>query len=113
MINRAAVILKYKEPFISWLNEADPYEDNPGITLEGANQERTVYLIDENDAENLEEWISLNYMQLFESELEDWYTDESLWPKNRTRKLFNEWFIVECHGVIIDTVGSEIIDDEI
>jgi len=25
MINRAAVILKYKAPFIQWVNEADPY----------------------------------------------------------------------------------------
>ncbi|MCP3888985.1 MAG: hypothetical protein GY702_08955 [Desulfobulbaceae bacterium] len=48
-----------------------------------------------------------------ESEIEDWYTDESLWPKNRDRKLFDEWFDVECHGVLIYTVGSKIIDDEI
>ena len=87
MVNRAAVILKYKDPFIHWVNEADPYDDNPGITLESANKDRTVYLINEDDAENLEEWISLNFIQLFEGELEDWYTDESLWPKKRNKKL--------------------------
>ena len=113
MVNRAAVILRYKDPFIHWVNEADPYVDDPGITLERANQERTVYLINDADAENLEEWISLNFEQLFESELEGWYTDESLWPKNRNRKLFDKWFSVECHSVIVDTVGSEIFDDEI
>ncbi|MDA9761917.1 hypothetical protein N9C84_02485 [Desulfobacterales bacterium] len=113
MINRAAVILKYKAPFIQWVNDADPYKDNPGITLESENKDCTVYLILEDDAENLEEWISLNYEQLFESEIEDWYTDESLWPKNRTRKLFDEWFDVECHSVLIDTVDGKIIDDEI
>jgi len=113
MINRAAVILKYKAPFIQWVNDADPYKDNPGITLESENKDCTVYLILEDDAENLEEWISLNFKQLFESEIEDWYTDESLWPKNRTRKLFDEWFDVECHSVLIDTVDGKIIDDEI
>ena len=113
MINRAAVILKYKAPFIQWVNEADPYKDNPGITLESENKDCTVYLIPEDDAEKLEEWISLNFEQLFESEIEDWYTDESLWPKNRTRKLFDEWFDVECHSVLIDTVDGKIIDDEI
>ena len=113
MVNRAAIILRYKDPFIHWVNEADPYVDDPGITLERANRERTVYLINDSDAENLEEWISLNFMQLFESELEGWYTDESLWPKNRNRKLFDKWFGVECHSLIIDTVGSEIVDDEI
>ena len=113
MINRAAVILKYKAPFIQWVNDADPYKDNPGITLESENKDCTVYLILEDDAENLEEWISLNFKQLFESEIEDWYTDESLWPKNRNRKLFDEWFDVECHSVLIDTVDGKIIDDEI
>ncbi len=57
------------------MNEADPYDDNPGITLEDANQDITVYLINDDDAENLEEWISLNFIQLFESELEGWYTE--------------------------------------
>ncbi len=70
MVNRAAVILRYKNPFIQWVNEADPHVDDPGITLERANQERTVYLIKDADAENMEEWISLNFEQLFESELE-------------------------------------------
>ena len=113
MINRAAVILKYKAPFIQWVNDADPYKDNPGITLESENKDCTVYLILEDDAENLEEWISLNFKQLFESEIEDWYTDESLWPKNRNRKLFDKWFDVECHSVLIDTVEGKIADDEI
>jgi hypothetical protein len=113
MINRAAVILKYKAPFIQWVNDADPYKDNPGITLESENKDCTVYLILEDNAENLEKWVSFNFEQLFESEIEDWYTDESLWPKNRNRKLFDEWFDVECHSVLIDTVDGKIIDDEI
>ncbi|RZB35214.1 MAG: hypothetical protein SRB1_00982 [Desulfobacteraceae bacterium Eth-SRB1] len=113
MINRAAVILKYKAPFIKWVNDADLYKDDLGIDIESANQDRTVYLIFEDDAEKLEEWISLNFKQLFESELEDWYTDESLWPKKRNRKLFDEWFEVQCHSALIDTVDSKIIDDEI
>ena len=113
MINRAAIILKCKKPFIRWLNESDPYDDNPGITLEMANEDRTVYLIQEDDAENLEEWVSLNFMNLFENELESWYTDESLWPTDRDKRLFDEWFEVECHSVLVDTVGGDITDDEI
>ena len=113
MVNRVAVMLKCKKPFIEWVNTSDPYDKNSNLTLEEANHECTVYLIHENDAENLEEWISLNFSPLFESELEGWYTDESLWPKNRTRKMFDEWFSVECHSVIVDTVGTKIYDDEI
>ena len=112
MINRAAVILKYKEPFVRWINEADPYEDDPGITEENANEDRNVYLITNEDGENVEEWISLNHKTLFENELEGWYTDESLWPKKRDKKTFDEWFTVECYTVIIVTVGGMIEDDE-
>ena len=112
MLNRAAVILKYREPFVRWINEADPYVDDPGITMENANEDRNVYLISDEDGENSEKWISLNYKILFQNELEGWYTDESIWPKKRNRKTFNEWFAVECHTVIIDTVGGPLEDDE-
>ena len=112
MINRAAFILKYKEPFVRWINEVDPYEDDSGITSKNANEDRTVYLITEDDGENIEKWLSLNFKTLFENELESWYTDESLWPKKRDRKIFDEWFDVECHTEIIDTVEGTIEDDE-
>jgi hypothetical protein len=50
---------------------------------------------------------------LFEAELEGWYTDPSMWPQELTWKLFCEWFDVEYHTVLIDTVGDEIYDDEL
>lgn len=113
MVNRGAVILKYKEPFIQWINEADPIENTSVITISQANQERTVYLISDGDAENIKKWIRANHITLFENELEGWYTDESLWPKKRDYKTFMQWVDVECHSVILDTVGGEIYDDEI
>lgn len=111
MINRAAIILKYKLPAVQWINEVDPYEETPEISLEEANHERTVYLISDQDAEDeatVQKWILLNYEVLFETELEGWYTDESLWPSERSLALFYEWFEVECHTVIDDTVGTPI-----
>ena len=116
MINRAAVILRYREPAVRWINEADPYEDDPGITLSTVNKERTVYLIREEDAETsaaVDEWVELNYRQLFEAELEGWYTDPALWPQNLTLQLFREWFDVEFHSVIVDTVGGAIYDEPV
>lgn len=115
MINRAAVILIYKKPVVDWVNEADPSDDNPGITLESSNEDNTVYLIRDEDAdtpESLSQWIKLNYKVLFENELENWYLDEDLWPKKRTLKMFHEWFEVKCYSSIEDTVGLPIEDDE-
>lgn len=116
MINRSSITLKYKQPAVKWINEADPYNDNPGITLESVNEDRTVYLIREEDADtpdDLKEWIKLNHEALFERELDGWYSDESLWPKKLTLSLFYKWFEVECNTVIIDTVDYDIVDEEI
>ena len=113
MVNRAAVILKYKSPMIAWINESDQVEDSPEMTIEEANSDKTVYLISSDDAEDLDQWLKLNYKALFEAELEDWFLDENLWPKKRTRKVFDEWFDVECHSIIMDTVGIPIVDDEV
>jgi hypothetical protein len=116
VINRAAIILKYKEPAVRWINEADPCQDNPGITAENVNSDRTVYLIRDEDADTpdaLEKWLKKNYKALFEAELEGWYNDPDLWPKKRTLKVFREWFDVECHSLLFDTVGGDIYDDDI
>ena len=113
MINRGAVLLRYKDPFIQWVNKADPSGRTSEVAMSNSNEDRTVYLITDADAENVEEWIRENHVALFENELEGWYTDETLWPKRRDYKTFMEWFEVECHSEIIDTVGGEIFDDEL
>jgi hypothetical protein len=114
MLNRAAIILKYKEPAVKWINDADPSSKDPRIDGDDVNEERTVYLISDDDGDSsftVERWIKLNWQALFERELDGWYTDPSLWPKRRTLKLFREWFDIECHTCLVDTVGTEIYDD--
>lgn len=115
MINRAALLLKYKAPAIQWVLEADPFDSNPGLTEDDINEDRTVYLISDEDAdtpEDLEEWLRLNYSALFETELAGWYNDKSIWPEPRDWEQFNEWFKPECHTVIEDTLGTPIVDDD-
>ena len=115
MINRAAVLLKYKEPAVIWINEADPSDSDCTITLADVNEERTVYLVADAEVEtgDIRGWVEANWKALFESELEGWYTTSSLWPKKLTLELFDSWFTVECHSVIEDTVGSPIFDDDV
>lgn len=112
MVNRAALLLRYKEPFIQWINTSNPDGKGQDISIEEADQDKIVFLIDEEEAENLEEWIALNHQALFETELEGWYTDESLWPQNRDLDLFYQWFTVECHTMLLDTGTEPICDDE-
>lgn len=116
MINRAALILKYKEPAVRWINEADPDPAGNSICLADVNRERTVYLVSDEDADSeadVRQWVQENVGALWESELEGWYTDQALWPRDRTLKKFDQWFEVECHTVLIDTVDGVLVDDEI
>ena len=112
MINRVALLLYYKAPFIKWINESDPSTDASPVTAEEANRDKTVYLIDEEEVEHLDEWIEVNLASLFESELDCWYADESLWPPNRDLELFHQWFDVQCHTVLIDAGSRPIVDDQ-
>ena len=115
MVNRAVIMLRYKEPAVCWINEADPVAETSAIDIEEANQERTVYLVSDEDGDGIDaaiQWVKKNYKTLFESELDGWYTDPDLWPEKRTYALFNDWFDVECHSVIVDTVDGGIYDDE-
>ncbi len=115
MVNRAAVLLRYKQPAVDWINEVDPAKTKRIMTLDEVNEERTVYLIGDTIAESsdkLHRWIRRNFSQLYEMELNAWYTDPALWPASRTYKLFQTWFTVECNTVIVDLVGTEIYDDE-
>ncbi|NND93055.1 MAG: hypothetical protein HKN42_19520 [Granulosicoccus sp.] len=116
MINRSAVILRYKAPAVAWINTADPHQEDPGITMQSVNQERTVYLISEGDGEDdasVAAWIEDNFRALFESEIHGWYLDESLWPELTGLKMFREWFDVESHSMIVDTVDAALEDDEL
>ncbi len=112
MLNRAALILKAKKPFVQWLNETDPNDSRPPLSLEEVNEDRTVYLIDSMEAEDVEAWIAMNCANLFESELEDWDTDAALWPAKRDLELFQQWFSAECFTVLVDTGSEPLADDE-
>jgi hypothetical protein len=116
VVNRGALLLRYKEPAVRWINEADPTPGDAPITMADVNEDRTVYLISDtarDSPQTLQRWLKKNYAVLFEAELEGWYTVPSLWPQKRTFKLFQEWFEPQCHTVLVDTVGDMIFDDEI
>lgn len=115
MINRAAIIIRYREPAIDWLNRVDPYDDGREITWEEANHDATVYLVSPEDTESwdaIEEWVRINFAELFEAELEEWYADPMVWPQERSLALFWEWFDVEVHTALVDTVGTPIEEED-
>lgn len=112
MINRAALILRYKQPFVDWINSVDPNPSSSAVTLLDTEIERTVYLLEVEDERELEEWLKVNHEALFEEELNGWYTDPKLWPKDRSLKMLKEWCALELHTVVIDTGESPIVEED-
>ena len=45
MLNRDLLIVRYKQPFVDWINEADPQPDGHRITLEAPLSLTTILIV--------------------------------------------------------------------
>lgn len=108
MLNRGAIIVRPKQPYLDWaasLNDSDLVPDGEG--------ERTIYLVPEyGDDDEAMEMLARTYDLIFEEELVGWHTVEADWPKNRTFEMFLDWFEVEFHSMVDDLCENPIEDDE-
>lgn len=93
-INRSLLILKPKQPFLDWASSLD--EEGKRFTREEMVQDSIAYLIPElwEDADQ-KEFLKSGYDILFDEQLSGWWTDEAAWPKERSLKMFQEWFELE------------------
>jgi len=98
-VKRTAMLLKPKQPFFDWLKSIDP-NDEPSEFMEEGN----VFLLpDYDEVKQMENWLKKNFDDIFSDQLNNWYIDEELWPKNRTLKMFKEWFGYSLHTMVWDT----------
>jgi hypothetical protein len=109
MLNRSAIIVRPQPPFIKWIHDTDPEGCDPQ-----PDDEPTIYLVPDVEDERVGERILREvWPEIFERELDAWYTDESLWPQNRTLAMFEEWFKVEWHSIIEDLCDGAITSPRI
>lgn len=111
MLNRAVLIVRYKQFFVDWVNAADPTPTHT-ITVADVNDDSGAYLLEVEDEKELDEWLALNGETLFEEILNGWYTDPALWPQDRSLAVFKKWCSFELHTVVLDTGSSPLEDDE-
>jgi hypothetical protein len=78
-------------------------------TLAKVQKEPTVYLIPEGDAEP-EGYVRRHFKAIFEEELNSWYTDPDLWPKDRSFKTFKKFFSVQVSTMVFDLGKGMIIN---
>ncbi|GGY25014.1 hypothetical protein [Paludibacterium paludis] len=106
-VDRSVAVIKPRAPFLEWLN-AVPGNDTD-LSLDSLRSDCTVILMPEfTDPEEGVSYIDDIYDQLFRMELASWYEDEALWPAERSLKTFWEWFDVEIHSTLIDSVEGDL-----
>jgi hypothetical protein len=107
MLNRGALIVRPKQPYLDWAAGLDESENAPDP--EG---EQTVYLIPSFESdEDAEEILEDVFDEVFELELLAQDTDESTWPVVRDFATFQEWFDVELHSVVEDLCDDDLYDE--
>lgn len=72
----------------------------------------TAFLIPEFDmTEDSRTWIREHCDTFFEIQLNEWYTDPSLWPAERGWETFSAWFEVEFIDIAWDLVDAPLSSD--
>lgn len=115
-LNRASVSLKPKRPLIDWLQKIDrSLGKEPMGALDPLDENGDIFLVPGEDVidsrEDAVKWVEKEWSDFFEFELGKWIIDDQLWPKNRTLKLFREWFDIEYHSMVWD-LGREPLATE-
>lgn len=111
-INRTAVVIKPREPFVTWMNNL-PDAEEPEFTLEDFSRDSEVFLIPDQPSEKDSlDYIKGIYVEIFCRLLSDICTEEAWWPEKTDWKTFQEWFEIEIHSMVMDTVEDEIDREE-
>lgn len=100
-VNRSAIVVIPKQPLLDWLNLVDPGDFE--LTLADIQREPAVYLIPEVESdEDLHRYLKRIAKGIFEQQLDDWITDDTLWPADRRFEVFTHWFAVSYHSMVYD-----------
>ena len=113
IVDRCIAVIKPKKPFLEWLKSM-PDNDMFEVSLDVLRSDCTVLMLPEFDEpEQAIAYIDDISEQLFKVELATWYEDEKLWPADMSLKTFWEWFDVEVHSTVIDTVDDDLSNSEV
>jgi len=105
-LNRSALIIKIKQPFVNWVKYHDPEIE---LQIEGFDT-KNVYLIPNFEEEELyDTFLKEHFSEIFEEELCGWFDDPETWPQDRSWKIFQTWFNYEIQTVVIDMLEENIV----
>ena len=87
ILNRSAVAVTPRQPFLDWLHEADPTSRH--LSLREVAHEPQIYLIPECESnEDVDEVLRDLCEEIFTEQLNGWYRDPESWPKDLSLDVF-------------------------
>jgi hypothetical protein len=112
VLNRNIFVVKAKPPFVNWVNGL------PGIvipvTLEELWDDCTTYLVPASfGEEEARDYIQKFKLYMFAIELDSWQHDPDAWPRKRTAGMFDRWFDLEFHSMLIDLPETPLFGEEL
>jgi|SRR5215467_5863891 len=112
MVNRCAVVVTPKQPFLTWLHRIDPSSHD--IKMDDLRRDPSVYLFPEcTDDGALTKLLKKGCLRIFEQELESWDRNEESWPKDRSFAAFQQWFDHSIHRMVFDITHQQLELEEI
>ena len=107
-LNRSAVVVKPKQPFLDWLHTADPTSRD--LSLRDLTQEPTIYLLPECDTPaELDEALRERCEEIFIEQLAAWFNDEETWPQDLSFEAFRHCFDCQHHSMLVDLCHDPLI----
>ena len=109
-LNRSAIVVRPKLPFLEWLHSADP--TSATLTLADLALEPTIYLVPEcADGEQERDALQTVFRTIFENQLDGWWRDRTMWPSSRSFGTFRQWFDCQFHSTLLDLAAEPLIEE--
>ena len=107
-LNRSAVVVEPKQPFLDWLHMVDPTSQD--LALPDLVQEPTIYLIPECDTgADVDQALRELCEEIFTEQLAGWFNDEETWPQDRGFEVFRHGFDFHHHSMLVDLCDDPLI----
>jgi hypothetical protein len=108
MLNRSAVVIRYREAFRDWLRSLGVEEEEFAD-----HADKSVYLIGECEyPEDREEILRESAGEIFYEEVSAWHLDSEHYPDFHDFNLFKAWFDTECFDVVSDALDTPLTKSE-
>ena len=101
LVNRTAVVIMAKRPFLDWLYAVDPTSHN--LSLADLNDDPSIYLLPDPKVDGAaKRQIRKFCREIFEHELDGWWRERSAWPQDLSYGKFVSWFDCRYYSMVVD-----------